>query len=237
MKKTIHRADSRGYFDYGWLQTHHTFSFASYYDPDRLHFGKLRVLNDDVVAAGHGFGTHPHDNMEIVSMPLRGELAHKDSAGHEQVIRPGDIQVMSAGTGIQHSEYNHSDSEPAGFLQIWVLPDKQGHSPRYDQRTFEAAGRHNQFQTLVAPKGAADTLWLNQNAYFSLAELEAGRALTYRLHDARAGVYCFILEGDVGIAEERLAQRDGIGIWDVQSIEMTAQATATILAIEVPITP
>lgn len=185
MKKVLHRTDTRGYFDHGWLKTNHSFSFGQYHDPERMHFGVLRVLNDDWVKPRYGFGTHPHENMEIVSIVLEGELAHKDSEGNEEVIRPGEIQVMSAGTGVRHSEYNYSKTESVSFLQIWVVPDKNGYKPRYDQKMFDPADRKNRIQTVISPNKENGGLWLNQNAWFSLANLDAGESVSYRLNQFR----------------------------------------------------
>ncbi len=234
MQTVIHRADSRGYFDYGWLQTRHSFSFGNYHNPERMNFGLLRVFNDDIVAPAMGFSRHPHDNMEIVSIPLAGELAHKDSAGHEQVIKPNHVQVMSAGTGIQHSEYNHSTTGVTNFLQIWILPDAKMHAPRYDQKSFDPASRANKVQTLVSPAQDDETLWLHQDAYFSRADLDTGIALDYEMHSRGNGVYLFLVSGSVGIAGEELHQRDGMGVWETHTITMTALEKSEALLIEVP---
>jgi len=234
MKKIIHKADSRGYFDHGWLKTNHTFSFGQYHDPNRTNFGKLRVLNDDFVAPSHGFGEHRHENMEIVSIPLSGALAHKDSAGHEETIRPNDVQVMSAGAGIQHAEYNHSDSETVNFLQIWILPDGGGHEPRYDQKSFDRIERKNKFQTVVAPKTQNGTMWLNQDAYFSFGDIDEGNSVEYKVHTQGNGVYLFVIEGEIEVAEEKLGKRDGIGIWEVDELTINAASVSEILLIEVP---
>ena len=234
MKTTIHRADSRGYFNHGWLQTYHTFSFAQYYDPTRIHFGKLRVLNDEVIAPGQGFGRHPHDNMEIVTIPLQGALAHADSEGHEQVIRPNEVQIMSAGSGIWHSEFNHSDTEPVGLLQIWVLTDARGHKPRYDQKVIDPAARKEKFHTFVQPQQNEDNLWLHQDAYFSRADLRKGKKCNYGVHTPGNGVYIFVIEGQIEVASEHLSRRDGIGIRDAEEFTIQAHSDAQVLAIEVP---
>ncbi|MEZ5013814.1 MAG: pirin family protein [Chitinophagales bacterium] len=236
MQKIIHLADSRGHADHGWLNTHHTFSFASYYDPERVHFGVLRVLNDDIVSAGMGFGAHPHDNMEIVSIPLEGALEHHDSMGNSGVIQSGDVQIMSAGTGIQHSEFNHSKSERVAFLQIWVFPAKRNITPRYDQRTFPANERKNAFQAVVSP--IKDTgLWINQNAWFFLADPTAGNTLTYDVKEKGNGVYIFVIAGSVEIDGTALHARDGMGITDATEINISATADARILVMEVPMIP
>ena len=180
MKKIVHKADSRGYFDYGWLKTNHSFSFSQYHNPERMNFGMLRVLNDDIVAPGQGFGTHPHNDMEIVSIPLKGGLAHRDNTGSEGVIYPNEVQVMSAGTGILHSEFNYSKDEESNFLQLWILPDKKGHKPRYDQKTFNPDGRKNQLQTIVTPDKSNGNLWLNQDAYLSMSNIDRNNRIDYK---------------------------------------------------------
>ncbi|MFC2084697.1 pirin family protein [Bacteroidota bacterium] len=234
MKKEINKADSRGCFDYGWLKTKHSFSFANWYNPNRMGFGKLRVLNDDIVAPSQGFSTHAHNNMEIVSIPLSGELAHKDSGGHEEVIRPGEIQVMSAGMGILHSEYNYSSKDAVNFLQIWILPDKNGHEPRYDKRYFNQSGRKNRLQTIITPNKAENELWLNQNAYLSLADIDKDKLVDYSLNFDGNGVYMFILDGEIEAAGEKMNKRDGLGVWDIQDLNIKATLNSRILLIEVP---
>ncbi|WP_268122578.1 pirin family protein [Roseivirga pacifica] len=233
MKTVVHTADSRGYANHGWLKSRHTFSFAGYYDPERVHFGALRVLNDDEVAAGQGFGTHPHDNMEIVSIPLFGDLEHKDSTGRHKVIKQGDVQIMSAGTGIQHSEYNHNADQDVHFLQIWVFPKKRGIEPRYEQKSYSAEDRMNKWQTVVSPEGG-EAVWINQDAYFSLANLDAGETLTYKTNKAGNGVYLFVLNGEVTAAGEKLDTRDAVGVSETDSFEVKAGSYAEVLAIEVP---
>ena len=233
MKTVVHTADSRGYANHGWLKSRHTFSFAGYYDPERVHFGALRVLNDDEVAAGQGFGTHPHDNMEIVSIPLFGDLEHKDSTGRHKVIKQGDVQIMSAGTGIQHSEYNHNADQDVHFLQIWVFPKERGIEPRYEQKSYSAEDRMNKWQTVVSPQGG-EAVWINQDAYFSLANLDAGETLTYKTNKAGNGVYLFVLNGEVTAAGEKLDTRDAVGVSETDSFEVKAGSYAEVLAIEVP---
>src|SRR5258706_3052101 len=181
MKTIIHRSDSRGIAEHGWLKSRHTFSFAGYHDPERMRFGLLRVLNDDIVQGGEGFGEHPHDNMEIVSIPLKGELAHKDSTGTKEVIKTGDVQIMSAGFGLTHSEFNDSDSDPVNFLQIWVFPKEKNVEPRYAQRTFNNKERLNRIQTVISPEKDNGTLWINQDAYFSLGNIENGKNIDYKI--------------------------------------------------------
>ena len=233
MKTIIHKSESRGHADHGWLKSRHSFSFAGYYDPERMHFGALRVLNDDQVAAGMGFGTHPHDNMEIVSIPLYGDLAHKDSTGRNEVIRQGDVQIMSAGTGIQHSEFNHNRDQEVEFLQIWVFPKEKNIIPRYEQKSYTPEGRTNQWQTVVSPADQR-AVWINQDATFSLANLDAGVELTYQVKHSGNGVYLFVLNGELSIANEFLDSRDAIGISETEQFSVRASSYAEVLAIEVP---
>lgn len=233
MKTILHEADSRGHADHGWLNSHHTFSFAGYHNPERVHFGSLRVLNDDIVQPSMGFGAHPHDNMEIISIPLEGDLAHKDSEGNGSIIKRGDVQIMSAGTGIFHSEKNPNQDAPVNFLQIWVFPKKRNIAPRYEQKTFPKAARINQLQTVVSPDGG-DAVWINQDAWFSLGTLDAGFQTTYTLHRPQSGVYAFVIEGSVQIAGQSLARRDGLGVWETEEISIMAQTAAEILLLEVP---
>jgi hypothetical protein len=234
MKKIIHKADSRGYFDYGWLKTYHTFSFSGYYDPDRVNFGMLRVLNDDAIEGGQGFGTHPHNDMEIITVPLEGALAHKDSTGSEGVIYPDEIQIMSAGTGILHSEFNHLSDGDSKLLQLWIFPNKKGHKPRYDQKFFDSEERKNKFQFIVTPEKKVGNLWLNQDAYLSLTNLEKDKSLNYKIHTKGNGVYLFLIEGKITVNNEYLSKRDGIGIWDTEEFSITANEDSQVLLIEVP---
>ena len=234
MKKIIHKADTRGYFDFGWLKTNHTFSFGNYYDPERINFGKLRVLNDDFVAPAQGFGTHPHNNMEIVSIPLKGSLAHKDSAGNEEVIATNDVQVMSAGYGIQHSEYNYSSEENVNFLQIWIIPDKKGHKPRYNQKTFSEGERKNKLLNIVSPDKSNGNLWLNQDAYLSMSDIDQDNTINYKLNTNGNGIYIFLIDGEISVSGETILKRDGIGIWEVEEISIKAIKDSQALLIEVP---
>ncbi len=234
MKKIIHKADSRGHFDYGWLKTNYSFSFSNYYDPERINFGMLRVLNDDIIEGGQGFGTHPHNDMEIVTVPLEGALAHKDSTGSEGVIYPDEIQVMSAGTGIQHSEYNHLSNGTTKLLQLWIFPDKKGHEPRYKQKFFDSDERKNKLQYIVTPEKKDDNLWLNQDAYLSLTDLEKNKFLEYKIHSKGNGVYLFLIDGEILVDDESLLKRDGIGIWETDEFSMTANENSRVLFIEVP---
>jgi len=235
MKTTIYRAETRGHANHGWLDTHHTFSFASYMNPERMHFGALRVLNDDIIAGGTGFGNHPHENMEIVSIPLSGGLEHKDSTGRHKVINHGDVQVMSAGKGIYHSESNHKKSENTNFLQIWVFPKKRDIEPRYDQKLFKLEDRTNSWQTVVAPD-QEDALFINQEAWFSLARLEADRTLTYHKNNVESGLYLFVIEGEIKLGDTVLKKRDGAGIENELQLSLQATKDADLLLMEVPMT-
>jgi quercetin 2,3-dioxygenase len=234
MKKIIHKANSRGHFDYGWLKTYHTFSFSNYHDPERVNFGMLRVLNDDEIEGGQGFGTHPHNDMEIVTIPLEGAVAHKDSTGGEGVIYPDEIQVMSAGTGILHSEFNHLNDGTTKLLQLWIFPDKKGHKPRYDQKFFDSEERKNKLQFIVTPEKKDDNLWLNQDAYLSLTDLEKDKSTNYKVHTKGNGVYLFLIDGEISVAGEALSKRDGIGIYETDEFSITAIKDSQILLIEIP---
>ncbi|MFD1805058.1 pirin family protein [Pasteurella oralis] len=234
MKTVYHAANSRGNADHGWLKSRHTFSFAHYYDPTRVHFGALRVINDDFVEGGMGFGTHPHDNMEIISIPLSGDLAHKDSMGNGSVIRHGDIQVMSAGTGITHSEMNPNPDKPVQFLQIWVFPNKRDVEPRYQQITIANTQKPNDFQQILSPNPEDEGVWIHQDAWFSLAKFDKGVTKNYVLHNASNGVYAFVIKGNANIGGIELNQRDGLGLWDTDSIDIIATSDAEVLLMEVP---
>ncbi|MHA8053775.1 pirin family protein [Aquirufa sp. OSTEICH-129A] len=236
MKKSIfHKAESRGQANHGWLVSAHTFSFANYYDPERIHFGALRVLNDDSVKGGMGFGQHPHDNMEIISIPLEGDLEHKDSMGNLAVIRQGDIQVMSAGTGIYHSEYNHHKEQAVKFLQIWVFPNKKNVTPRYDQLTLQNKDSLNQLQQILSPNPEDEGVWIHQDAWFHLGHFEAGKTSHYRIKKPGNGVYAFVLEGNFQIEGYDVNRRDGLGLWDLDSFDLKAQTdNSKILLMEVP---
>lgn len=235
MKTVLHTADSRGTANLGWLQSRHTFSFSSYYNPARERFGLLRVLNDDIVAPGMGFGTHGHDNMEIVSIPLKGTLSHQDSTGRAEDIRTGDVQIMSAGSGIRHSEMNRSHTEPVHFLQIWVFPKLHNITPRYDQKTFDTAGRQNRWQTVVSPNGEQGSVAINQDAWFSLAHVQTGQSVSYSPRKDGNGLYLFVLEGKVAAASQALNRRDGFGIWEVnEPVAIQASTDADLLLMDVP---
>jgi len=236
MENTVlHKAATRGHASHGWLDSHHTFSFANYHNPDRMHFGVLRVLNDDRVDPGMGFGTHPHDNMEIISIPLEGDLEHKDSMGTTAVIKKGDIQVMSAGTGIQHSEYNKNKDRLTKFLQIWVYPNKRNVTPRYDQITLDVAKRHNKLQQILSPNKEDEGVWIHQDAWFHMGQFDNGFSTRYNLKKKGNGIYAFVLKGDITIGSIKLNERDGLGIWDINTIAITANSqNAEILLMEVP---
>ena len=234
MNTVFHPANSRGHADHGWLNSHHSFSFANYYNPDRMNFGVLRVLNDDKVHAGGGFGTHPHDNMEIISIPLKGDLEHKDSMGNVAVIKEGDVQAMSAGTGIFHSEYNKNKDKDVEFLQIWVFPNGKNHEPRYDQISIESLKTKNSFYQVLSPNPNDQGVCIHQNAWFNMADFDQDTELTFDLNDKTNGVYFFILEGDVTIGDQPLNKRDGFGVWNTDNVKIKANANARVLAMEVP---
>ena len=234
MNTVIHRAATRGHANHGWLDSNHTFSFANYYNPERMNFGVIRVLNDDVVAPSKGFGTHPHDNMEIISIPLEGDLEHKDSMGNEAVIKQGDVQVMSAGTGVFHSEYNKNADREVKFLQIWVFPNKKNVEPRYDQISIRDIAKANEFYQVLSPYPEDEGVWINQNAWFHIGDFSEGNGQTYQLKQKGNGVYAFVLEGEVEIDGNKLGQRDGMGIWDVDEISVNSTSKSRILLMEVP---
>ncbi len=236
MTKTIlHKAETRGHANHGWLESFHTFSFANYYNPERMHFGVLRVLNDDRVNPGMGFGTHPHDNMEIISIPLEGDLEHKDSMGNVATIKHGDIQVMSAGTGIQHSEYNRNQNQLVKFLQIWIFPNKKNVTPRYDQITLNIAERHNILQQIISPNPDDEGVWIHQDAWFHLGIFDANIQTEYQFKKAGNGVYAFVLKGNFIIDGQELSNRDGYGIWDTNTITIeSVSEDSEILLMEVP---
>jgi quercetin 2,3-dioxygenase len=236
MKTILHKAETRGHANHGWLDSYHSFSFAGYYDPQRTHFGSLRVLNDDTVSAGMGFGVHPHDNMEIISIPTYGDLEHTDSMGNTQVIKQGEVQSMSAGTGIQHGERNKNKDKPVKFFQIWVFPDKKNIAPKYDQKSFSDADKHNKFLTVVSPVGSKDGgVKIQQQAWFSLGKLDKDLMTSYELKNKENGVYAFVIEGEVIINGEKLNRRDGLGITETDKLEIKAASDAELLLMEVPV--
>jgi redox-sensitive bicupin YhaK (pirin superfamily) len=235
MENTVlHKADTRGHADHGWLNAYHSFSFASWYNPERVQFGALRVLNDDTIAAGMGFGTHPHDNMEIITIPLEGDLAHKDSMGNTEVIKTGDIQVMSAGTGVKHSEFNPNDDHRTKLLQIWVFPNQQNVEPRYQQISLNPEERKNKLQQILSPNADDEGVWIHQDAWFHLGKFDNGTTTTYNFKKEGNGVYAFILSGKVTINGQVLETRDGFGVWDVNSLDIEATSDAEFLLMEIP---
>jgi quercetin 2,3-dioxygenase len=236
MNNTVfYPANSRGHANHGWLNAHHTFSFAGYRNPERMHFGVIRVLNDDIVAGGMGFGTHPHDNMEIITIPLEGDLAHKDSMGNAEVIKNGDIQVMSAGTGIEHSEFNANKDKPVNLFQIWLFPNKRNVSPRYDQMTMNVADRRNKLQQVLSPNPDDEGVWIHQDAWFSMGNFEKDFSTEYTIKKTGNGVFAMVVKGDFTINGQELHRRDGFGIWDVEKINITAHSDdAEILLMDVP---
>ena len=233
MKTILHKAGERGHADHGWLNSYHSFSFAGFYDPNKEHFGALRVLNDDTVKGGYGFSKHPHENMEIVSIPMHGDLEHKDSIGRHEIIRENDVQVMSAGSGIAHSETNANKDREVKFFQVWVFPKEQNITPRYEQKTFKPEDRQNKILTVVAPDDD-QAVWINQDAWFSLGNMDEGFETTYTIKKNGNGVYAFVIEGDVTINDQPLSKRDAAGIWETDKISIKANSAAQILLIDVP---
>jgi len=236
MKTILYNANTRGFANHGWLKSHHTFSFASYHNPERMNFGALRVLNDDVVQPKMGFGTHPHQNMEIISIPLKGALSHKDSMGNKRAIEVGEVQVMSAGTGLTHSEFNDSKLDEVNFLQLWIIPERQNLEPNYEQRMFPSEGKINTLQTVVAPKDKIkdDALPINQQAYIYRSFLEAEHVLQLKPKSAQNGLYIFNLEGVLTVAEKTLNTRDAIGVYDFENLSISAKENSELLIVEVP---
>ena len=232
----FHKSTSRGHANHGWLNAHHSFSFANHYDPQRMHFGVLRVLNDDIVAPSMGFGTHPHDNMEIITIPLRGALRHKDNMGNQEVIHESEVQVMSAGTGITHSEFNANADQEVNLLQIWLYPKLRNIKPRYAQQSFKSENRINELQTVVTPLGREEgtAVGINQDAWFSLGTLKAGIEKEYKVRLKTNGVYVFVIEGSVSINGTPLSKRDALGVWDVEKLDIKAESDAEILVMDVP---
>ena len=235
MKKIFHSSSSRGAADHGWLQAKHSFSFANYYDSERVQFGALRVLNDDIIAPGMGFGTHPHDNMEIITIPLDGALEHKDSMDNIGVIETDEIQVMSAGSGVYHSEYNKNKDQSVSLLQIWVFPNKKNVTPRYDQKNIKDLKKVNSFYPIVTPNQKGPGMWIHQDAWFHLGEFDKETRINYSINKKGNGVYAFLIEGSVQIDGESLEKRDALGLWDTESFELLANPNSRILLIEVPL--
>lgn len=233
MKTILHKANSRGHTNFGWLNSFHTFSFGQYYHQDRVHFGALRVLNDDTVNRGMGFSKHPHENMEIVSIPLFGDLHHQDSTGRDEIIRQHDVQIMSAGSGIAHSEMNANTDKEVKFLQLWVLPKEKNIEPRYQQKTFLPEDRLNKILTVVAPDDE-QAVWINQDAWFSLANFSKGFSAIYKLHKKGNGVYAFVLNGKLSINDQLLDNRDGLGIYETDTLNILTETNTEIVLVEVP---
>lgn len=233
MQTVFHPANTRGHANHGWLDANHSFSFGSWYNPERIHFGMLRVLNDDIVKAGFGFGKHPHDNMEIITIPLKGALEHKDNTGGHGIIKRNDVQLMSAGSGVEHSEFNHSKTEDVNLFQLWIFPDRKNVAPRYDQKTFNEVDRLNTFQTVVKPYGN-DGLWIYQNAFISLANFTKSQKANYNIQSTGNGAYILVIEGSVEIDGNILNKRDAIGVWNTESIDVIISENAELLVIEVP---
>lgn len=235
MKNTVlHKANTRGHADHGWLNAHHSFSFGSWHNPERVQFGALQVLNDDTIAAGMGFGTHPHDNMEIITIPLEGDLSHKDSMGNVETIKTGDIQVMSAGTGIQHSEFNPNDDKRTKLLQIWVFPKVRNVKPRYQQITLNPEDRNNKLQQILSPNADDAGVWIHQDAWFNLAKFDKNTSTTYQLNKEGNGVYVFVITGTIEIEGQDLETRDGFGISHFETLNIKATTDSEFLIMEIP---
>ncbi len=236
MENTIlHKADTRGHAEHGWLESHQSFSFAGYFNPERIQFGMLRVLNDDIVAGGRGFGSHPHDNMEIISIPLEGSLVHEDNLGHRQVVSQGEIQVMSTGKGVFHSEYNNSPDQPAKFLQIWIFPNRLNVEPRYDQVRLDPEKRYNRLQQILSPDPEGEGVWIYQDAWFHMGRWDAGREFSYQLKKKGNGIYFFVIKGSFDVNGQTLEARDGLGITDTETVNLRSlEEGSEILVIEVP---
>ncbi len=235
MKTILHKANERGHASHGWLDSWHSFSFANYHNSDKIHFGALRVLNDDTVKAGMGFGKHPHENMEIVSIPLHGDLHHKDSTGRDKIIKQNDVQIMSAGNGIAHSETNANSDKEVKFLQLWIFPKEYNITPHYEQKTFQPEERINKLQTVVAPDNS-EAVFINQDAWLTLGNLEKSFTTEYMIKKKENGVYAFVIEGDVTIHDNKLGKRDALGIWETDKINISADSNAELLLIDVPMT-
>ena len=234
MNTVLHKANTRGHANHGWLQANHSFSFANYYNPERMHFGVLRVLNDDTIAPAMGFPTHPHDNMEIITIPLEGDLEHKDNMGNGTIIKNGDIQVMSAGTGITHSEFNANKGDYCKLLQIWLFPNKRNVTPRYDQIAIRSLAKENSLYQVLSPNKDDDGVWIHQNAWFNIGDYKKSTTETYSIHHKENGVYLFVIEGNINIDGQTLEKRDGFGVWDTDKIQFTAEKSSKVLLMELP---
>jgi redox-sensitive bicupin YhaK (pirin superfamily) len=236
MNSVIHKANTRGHADHGWLEANHSFSFANYYNPDRMNFGVIRVLNDDSIAPERGFGTHPHDNMEIITIPLEGDLKHQDNMGNGTVIKNGDIQVMSAGTGITHSEFNANNNSYCKLLQIWLFPNKKNVIPRYDQISISTLSKKNKLYQILSPNKNDQGVWIYQNAWFHIGKYDSKTKDEYSLNDKENGIYLFVIDGEININEQQLSKRDGMGLWNLSQINFEAKAKSRVLVMEVPLT-
>lgn len=230
----LHKANERGHADHGWLNAYHSFSFANWYNPDKVQFGVLRVLNDDTVAPGMGFGMHPHDNMEIITIPLEGDLAHKDSMGNAETIKFGDVQVMSAGTGIRHSEFNPNADRRTKLLQIWLFPNKRNVTPRYQQITLDVSDRHNKLQQILSPNAEDEGVWIHQDAWFSMGKLDQGFTTEYNVKRKENGVYAFVISGKVTINGYALDTKDALGVWDTEKLDIQVDENAELLLMDIP---
>ena len=234
MKTVLHNANSRGHANHGWLNAYHSFSFASWFHPDRVQFGMLRVLNDDTIAAGMGFGTHPHDNMEIITIPLEGDLAHKDSMGNSSIIKSGDIQVMSAGTGIQHSEFNPNAEQQTKLFQIWLFPKYRNVAPRYQQITLDPSTQKNNFDQILSPNPDDAGVWIHQDAWFYLSDFETNFTKKLALKKEGNGFYILTIEGEIEVNGQKLEKRDALGLWETSEIEIKANTASKFLVMEIP---
>ena len=234
MKTIYHSAETRGNANHGWLKANHSFSFAQYYDPERMNFGALRVLNDDTIAPGKGFGTHPHDNMEIITIPLKGDLEHKDSMGNVGAINEGEIQVMSAGTGVYHSEYNKNKDKPINLLQLWVIPKTRNIKPRYDQKSLREYKKTNAFYQILSPNQDDGGMWIHQDAWFHMGEFNQSTETEYITKKQGNGIYIFVIEGAFKVGDQQLNQRDALGVWEVKKISFVADPNSKVLLVEVP---
>ena len=234
MKTVYHSAETRGNANHGWLNANYSFSFAQYYDPERMNFGALRVLNDDTIAPGMGFGAHPHDNMEIITIPLEGDLEHKDSMGNVGAINEGEIQVMSAGSGVQHSEYNKNPDKPISLLQLWVMPNAHNVAPRYDQKSVRELKKNNAFYQVLSPNADDDGMWIHQDAWFHLGDFDQTTATEYQIKKHGNGVYVFVIDGSFTVADKVLKKRDALGVWEADKISFVAQPHSKVLLVEVP---
>ncbi len=234
MNYIIHKSGERGYANQGWLDSYHSFSFAGFYNPKKMNFGALRVLNDDTIAPGTGFDTHPHNDMEIISIPLEGKLRHEDSMGNISLIEEGDIQIMSAGTGIRHSEYNAESERIGKFLQIWIFPREKGLKPSYDQISIRDIKKKNKIYQIVSPDKNEQGVQINQDAWFSLGEFDKGETETYQIRREDNGVYIFVLEGKIEVEENVLERRDAIGIYEIDAVSIKANENSKFLIMDVP---